>query len=162
MYETLNRKRAIEKLKINYILTSWSRVLLKMLTGSQSRNSPHFMEPGGSLLHLQEPTTCPYPEPHQSRLCSPSQFLQSILILSSHLHLDLQSSLLPSGFPTKTLYKHLPSPTGATCPTHLILLDFIYDMIYICSLQLGSHLVAVVQYTFTHKKYTEQHKTNNT
>jgi hypothetical protein len=25
---------------------------------------------------------------------------------------------------------------------------------------LGSHPVAVVQYTFTHKKYTERHKTN--
>ena len=33
---------------------------------------------------------------------------------------------------------------------------------YICSVQLGSHPVAVVQYTFTHKQYTERHKTNNT
>jgi hypothetical protein len=32
-----------------------------------------------------------------------------------------------------------------------------YDMIYICWLQLGSHPVAAVQYTFTHKQYTEQH-----
>jgi hypothetical protein len=30
-----------------------------------------------------------------------------------------------------------------------------YDMIY--QLQLGVHPVAVVQYTFTHKQYTEQH-----
>jgi hypothetical protein len=29
---------------------------------------------------------------------------------------------------------------------------------YICQLQLGSHRVAAVQYTFTHKQYTEQHK----
>jgi len=28
-------------------------------------------------------------------------------------------------------------------------------------LQLGCHLVAAVQYTFTHKQYTERHKTNN-
>jgi hypothetical protein len=28
--------------------------------------------------------------------------------------------------------------------------------------QLGSHPVAVVKYTFTHKQYTERHKTNNT
>ena len=27
-----------------------------------------------------------------------------------------------------------------------------------CWLQLGSHPVAVVQYTFTHKQYIEQHK----
>jgi len=33
---------------------------------------------------------------------------------------------------------------------------------YICKLQLGSHLVAVVQYTFTHTQYTERPKTNNT
>jgi len=33
-----------------------------------------------------------------------------------------------------------------------------YDMIcYICQMQLGWHPVAVVQYTFTHKQYTEQH-----
>jgi len=35
-------------------------------------------------------------------------------------------------------------------------------VIYICQLQLGCHPVAVVQYTFTHKQYTERHKTNNT
>jgi len=36
--------------------------------------------------------------------------------------------------------------------------DMIYDMIwYICQLQLGCHPVAAVQYTFTHKQYTEQH-----
>jgi outer membrane receptor for monomeric catechols len=29
-------------------------------------------------------------------------------------------------------------------------------------MQLGCHPVAVVQYTFTHKQYTEQHKTNKT
>jgi len=39
-----------------------------------------------------------------------------------------------------------------------------YDMLWydiFVKLQLSSHPVAVVQYTFTHKQYTEQHKTNN-
>ena len=29
-------------------------------------------------------------------------------------------------------------------------------------MQLGSHPVAVVQYTYTHKQYRERYKTNNT
>ena len=47
------------------------------------------------------------------------------LILSSHLRLGLPNGLFPSGFPTKTLCTTLPSSLRATCPAHLILLDFI-------------------------------------
>jgi hypothetical protein len=60
----------------------------------------------------------------QSILPHPTSW-RSILILSSHLHLGLPNGLVPLGFPTKTLYTHLSSPTRAACPAHLILLDVI-------------------------------------
>ena len=81
------------------------------------------MEPKGSLLHSHVPATCPSPEPARS---SPyPHFPKIILLLSSPLCLGFPSGLIPLGFPTKILYMPLLSPTCATCPFHLILLDFI-------------------------------------
>ena len=45
-----------------------------------------------------------------------SRFLKIILILYSHVRLDLPSGLFPSGLPTKTLYTPLLSPYALHSP----------------------------------------------
>ena len=72
---------------------------------------------------------CPPPVPNLSQLLSsPYPHIpfheDSSIILSSHLRLGLPSGLFPSGSPVKTLYTPLLSPVRATCPAHLILLDW--------------------------------------
>jgi len=50
---------------------------------------------------------------------------RSILILSSHLRLDLPSVFFLSGRTTKILYALLLFPVSTICSTHLILLELI-------------------------------------
>jgi hypothetical protein len=66
------------------------------------------------FLSQLDPVQTPYPTSWRS-----------ILILSSYLRLSFPSGLFPSGFPTNNLYTPFLSTIRATCPTHLILLDFI-------------------------------------
>ena len=109
------------------LLAPWCRVLLEKLSGLQLVKKFHafhgtrrFITALTSVRHVSLSWASPihsiYPHPPSWR---------SILILSTHLRLGLPSGLLPSGFPTKTLYTTLSSPIRATCSAHLILLDFI-------------------------------------
>jgi hypothetical protein len=64
------------------------------------------MEPECSLSCSQEPFVGPYPEPDQWSPYHPT-LCRNILILSSHLLLDLPSGLFHSGCPTKILYEFI-------------------------------------------------------
>ena len=85
-------------------LAPWSRVLCKKLETSQLVISHTFC----SVLHLQEPTTFPYPELDYSSACHCILLLWDLLCC--HQHLGLPSGLVPSGFLTKTLYAVLFLP----------------------------------------------------
>ena len=117
----------IMKFLVTYLLTPWCRVLLEKLTRLQLvkkfpafYGTRKFITALTSVRHLSlfwaSQIQSIYPHPI---------YWRSILILSTHLGLGLPSCLFPSGFPTKTLYTPLSSPIRATCPPHLILLDFI-------------------------------------
>ena len=115
------------RIRPTYLLASWCRVLLEKLTSLQLvKKFPAFH---GTPKFITALTSVP----HRSlSWISPIQFIhphptpwRSVLILSTHLRLGLPSGLLPSGFQNKILYTPLSSPIRATCPGHLIILDFI-------------------------------------
>ena len=116
----------------SHVLTPWSRVFLEKLTVPQLvKNFPafygtrRFVTAFTSAHHL----SLSWASLIQSMPPYPTSW-RSIRILSSHLCLGLPSGLVPSGFPTKTLYAPLLSPIHATCPAHLILLSFITQTIF--------------------------------
>ena len=92
-----------------YLLTPWCRVLPEKLTGLQLvkklpafHGTRRFITTLTSVRHL----SLSWASPIQS-IYTHSTSWRSILILSAHLRLGLPSGLLPSSFPTKTLYTPL-------------------------------------------------------
>ena len=129
LYRYLPRRRGdyCSYYLLTYLLIPRCRVLLEKLTGLQLvkefpafHGTRRFITALTSVCHL----SLSWASPIQSIHPHPTSW-RSNLILSTHLSLGLPSGLLPSGFSTKTLYTSLSSPKRATCPAHLILLDFI-------------------------------------
>ena len=92
---------------------------------SYSRNSPYFMEPKGSLPHLQQLATFPNLEPNQSSPC-PSSHFRKIHFNLIFLHKPGSSKWsLSHRAPNQNPVGISPLPTHATCPAYLKLLDLI-------------------------------------
>ena len=91
-----------------------SQEIPRILWNPKVHYSIHKYPPTFHILSQLDPVHTPHPTSWRSNL-----------ILSSHLRLGLPNGIYPSGFSTKTLYTPLLSSISATCPTHLISLDFI-------------------------------------
>jgi len=126
------RKKTDENCRVSgenctYLHTPWRRVFLENLAGLQLvekfsafYGTRRFITAFTSARHLSLSwaSSIQSTPPHHT-------FWRSNIILSSHLHLSFPSGPFPSGLPTKTLCTPLHSPIRATCPSHLIILDFI-------------------------------------
>ena len=93
---------------VTYLLTPWWRALLEKLTGLQLvKKFPAFHGTRRFITALisDRHLSLSWASPIQSIYPHPTSW-RSILILSTHLRLGL----LPSGFPSKTLYTPPPHP----------------------------------------------------
>jgi hypothetical protein len=116
------------------LLTPWSRVLLDKLTSLQLvKKFPHFMETEDLLPHSQVPATCLYPEPAQTRLYSHTHFLKIYFNIILRATPGSPQWSLSLRFSHQNPVYACPLPIRATCPAHLILLDFITRTMY-CTL----------------------------
>jgi len=105
-YNILISEARLIVLNRSNLLTPWCRDLLEKLTGLQLvkkftafHGTRRFITAHTTVRHL----SLPWASPIQS-IYPHSTSYRFTLILSTHLRLGLPSGLLPSGFPTKTLY----------------------------------------------------------
>jgi len=94
------------------LLTPWCRVFLEKLTGLQLvKKFPvfHGTRTFITALTIVRHLSLSWASPVQSIYPHPTSW-RSILIISTHLRLGLPSGLLPSAFPTNTLYTSSPHP----------------------------------------------------
>jgi hypothetical protein len=113
-----------------YLLTPWSRVHLEKLTGLQLvKKFPSFYGNRRFITALTNARhlSLSWASPIQSTHPHPTS-RRSILILSSHLRLGRPSDLVPSGFPTKTLYTTLPFPYALHAPPISFFLILIWQL----------------------------------
>ena len=117
---------------LTHSLTPCSRVLLEKLTRSQlvkkfptCYGTRKFIIAFTSARHL----SLSWPRSIQS-MPPHSTFWRSILMLSSHLRLDLPSDSFPQDSPPKPCMHLSPPSIRATCPAYLIFLDLITRKIF--------------------------------
>ena len=111
---------------LTYLLTPWCRILLENLTGLQLvRNSPHFTEPKVHYRTHKRPPPVPIVgQPNPVRI--PTSHLLEIRPNIIHPSTPRSSQwFLSLRFPSPEPIHPISSSICATCPAHLILLDFI-------------------------------------
>jgi hypothetical protein len=140
-------------------LTLWSWALLERPLDSfpayhgPRRFNTEFTRALHLFLSLARPIQSTSPHPTSPR---------SILILSTHLRLDLPSGPFPSGFPTNNLYAFPLSPIRATWYAHLIFLDLIILIILGEEYKCGGRSVGIVRSrTQTMEFFGEEYKSRS-
>jgi hypothetical protein len=94
-----------------YLLTAWSRVLLENLAGFQPvKKFPTFYGTRRFITALSSARHLSQSRARSMQSTSHPASWTSIIILSSHLCLDLPNRLFPSGLPIKNQNLYMPFP----------------------------------------------------